>query len=67
MRRPVIAACIYLFASPIAFADFDSDDKEQPSAMDAPPPASLRLNEGDLVPATTDLGKRTAKGVLRLG
>jgi hypothetical protein len=55
MRRPQIAAIIYLAASPIAFADFDSDDKEQPTAMDVPPPVSLRLNEGDVVPATTDL------------
>jgi hypothetical protein len=55
MRRPILAVLIYLCASPIASADFDSDDKEQPTLQDQPPSLSDEVSEGMTVPAATPL------------
>ena len=55
MRRPVLAAVIYLSAGAIAVADFDSGNKERPTAYDGPPFVSADLAEGSLLPATVEL------------
>jgi hypothetical protein len=55
MRRFILGAVICLSISPIALADFASDDKELSTLPNTPTLVEPQLSEGALVPPTVEL------------
>jgi hypothetical protein len=50
MRRPLLAALVYLCAGPIAFADIEPADRTRLSFPGARPDAGAAVREGMLMP-----------------